>query len=91
MSLHRNDSRIREALREGDGMLAAASNATAHSCERNQVVMLQQTMLTVFLRRTLLALHRPYARNTRKLQGGDDTSYWTVLECSLTLLHAQHQ
>ncbi|ETS73719.1 hypothetical protein PFICI_14665 [Pestalotiopsis fici W106-1] len=56
---------------------------------RNLPDLLHASMLDIFIRRTLLALHLPYSRHGRYLQKYPD-SHWAVLECSLALLNC-HQ
>ncbi|KAF9869695.1 hypothetical protein CkaCkLH20_12882 [Colletotrichum karsti] len=50
-----------------------------------QGIMLQRAMLQIFVRRMLLILHEPFARDP-KLSTGYKTSRFAVMECSLALV-----
>ena len=86
------NEQIRQVLRDADATFASAlKRMTETGSERKHGVLLQQIMLEIFLRRTLLALHLPYDNTEAQILPGEHaTSHWSVLECSLALLRAQH-
>lgn len=51
-----------------------------------QGLMLQRAMLQIFIRRMLLILHEPFARD-RQNPASHTSSRFAVMECSLSLLH----
>lgn len=51
-----------------------------------QGLMLQRAMLQIFIRRMLLILHEPFARDP-KSPASHTSSRFAVMECSLSLLH----
>lgn len=51
-----------------------------------QGLMLQRAMLQIFIRRMLLILHEPFARDAEN-SAGHMPSRFAVMECSLSLLH----
>lgn len=53
-----------------------------------QGLMLQRAMLQIFIRRMLLILHEPFARDSKN-SASHVSSRFAVMECSLSLLHCQ--
>lgn len=51
-----------------------------------QGLMLQRAMLQIFIRRMLLILHEPFARDPKN-SSSHTSSRFAVMECSLSLLH----
>ncbi|KAI9738423.1 MAG: hypothetical protein M1834_008926 [Cirrosporium novae-zelandiae] len=81
------DTKIRTLLQEAQLVFAVVPDNGSDPI-RSRTALLQQTMFEIFLRRTLLALHQPYALDSQSLLN-HQTSHWAVLECSLALLHCQ--
>jgi hypothetical protein len=84
-----HDREIRAVLKDAT---ITFNGASKNARPIKEVATIKLTMLNIFLRRTLLALHRPYyGRGAQELKSLNATSHWSVLECSLALLHSHHR
>lgn len=54
-----------------------------------QGLMLQRAMLQILIRRMLLILHEPFARDSKNTSASHTSSRFAVMECALSLLHCQ--
>ncbi|KUI60038.1 hypothetical protein VP1G_07260 [Cytospora mali] len=79
------DRKLRDILRETKNMFAHLLGALP---DMEKVLVLQQTMFEVFIRRILLALHHACVRDARYSRVYE-LSHVSILECSLALLYAQ--
>ncbi|KAK7744945.1 hypothetical protein SLS53_003178 [Cytospora paraplurivora] len=79
------DKKLRETLRETNTIFAHLLNILP---SMEKVLVLQQTMFEVFIRRILLALHHACVRDSRH-SSVYELSHVSILECSLALLYAQ--
>ncbi|ROW18216.1 hypothetical protein VPNG_00048 [Cytospora leucostoma] len=79
------DKKLRDTLRETNTIFAHLLNILP---SMEKVLVLQQTMFEVFIRRILLALHHACVRDSR-YSSVYELSHVSILECSLALLYAQ--
>ncbi|KUI67372.1 hypothetical protein VM1G_02756 [Cytospora mali] len=79
------DRKLRDNLRETKSMFAHLLGALP---DMEKVLVLQQTMFEVFIRRILLALHHACVRDAHYSRVYE-LSHVSILECSLALLYAQ--
>lgn len=78
------DKRLRQIL----NMLSKVSVDDELNAFSLQGLMLQRAMLQLFIRRMLLILHEPFARDSNN-SASHTASRFAVMECSLSLLHCQ--
>lgn len=79
------DKRLRQILNRL-GKISVDDELNAFSL---QGLMLQRAMLQIFIRRMLLILHEPFARDSKNSSASHTSSRFAVMECSLSLLHCQ--
>lgn len=79
------DKRLRQIL----NMLSKINVEDELNAFSLQGLMLQRAMLQVFIRRMLLILHEPFARDSENVSASHTSSRFAVMECSLSLLHCQ--
>lgn len=76
------DKRLRHIL----NMLSKVNMDDGLDAFSLQGLMLQRAMLQIFIRRMLLILHEPFARDPKN-PASHTSSRFAVMECSLSLLH----